>query len=269
MRFIRLLICSSAFQNNYRSYCVRSQLSRVIRVVSSDDDNAIKLSFKLSNNSSVLNIKAPKDEDVNTILTRIKLMAALQRKKEEMRRAVFNKYSYEADVVEESEQNMLSDVCLISKDAIIDDKTLNNEAWPQASMLKIGDIEYKVHYNTPFVRSLSLPEFIVSCCIMRPHFLLECASVEDCTFTWYHSAHFDVNSKDNDASWIKVGEGLHYLTTPEDVGHYLKVICTPRRGNIDGLNVTAVSQSVVEAGPKLFPFEERHIHTQALCDKDW
>lgn len=265
MRFIRLLIQSSPVKSSFRYHTVRSKNVPFVRVVSLLDEDCIKLSF---GNSFAPIIKAPKTQDVSSLLSIIKLKFALQRKREEMRESVVRKFSNAAHTAVEATDDF-ENICLFENNKLVDERTPNITAWSQASTLKIGDAIYEVHFNTPFVRNLTLPDYIICGCILRPHFMFECATLEDSIFTWYRSRH---NVVDNDGcdttEWIKVGHTFHYLVSSEDVGCYLKVVCSPRSGNKVGLDFVSVSKNVVESGPEMFPFEERHVYTKEICDKD-
>lgn len=47
-----------------------------------------------------------------------------------------------------------------------------------------------------------------------------------------------------------------------DVGHKLKVVCTPRNGSKTGSSSECISTCTVEAGPGVCLFEARHLYTQ-------
>lgn len=263
MRFARTLFFDSSFKRGIRCYCSQVQFFPVVKVVSLNDDDCIKVSLKI-NNSPFLNIKAPKNQHVNSVLSRIKLMAALQRKKQEMKREIIQKYSNTAQVAFETEEED-ADVCLIRNNELIDHMTVNIDAWSEASILKIGDLEYEVQYNAPTITNMTLPDYIVSGCILRPHILMECASVEDCIFLWYRSMSID---KKGNLDWVNVGTAFHYFISNEDIDCHLKLVCTPQKKGKIGQNFTCISKNVVEAGPQVFPFEERHKWTPSISDKD-
>lgn len=267
MRFFRLLICSFPVKTSFRFQAVRSKNVPFVRVVSLQDEDCIKLSFS---NSSAPMIRAPKSQDVSSVLSIIKLKFALQRKREEIKQSVVRKFSNAAQIAFEATDDY-ENICLFENNKIVDERTPNITAWSQASILKIGDAIYEVHFNTPFVKSMTLPDYIICGCILRPHFMLECATLEDSIFTWYRSRHNDVANENvgcDATEWIKVGDTFHYLVSSNDVGCYLKVICSPRNGNKIGLDFVSVSKNVVESGPEIFPFEERHVYTKEICDKD-
>ncbi|XP_054716964.1 2',5'-phosphodiesterase 12-like [Uloborus diversus] len=278
MRFFHPVILNSAFRTAFQSYNNVRKLNSIVKVINTKDDDCIRLTFKYSSSPKLL-VKAPKDQNVQTVLNRIKLMVALQRKKEEIRQAVSNKYSATADgSIKTVEEDV--DVHLYQNDDLLDESISNDRAWSQASVLKIGEILYEVNYNQPTVTELSLPEHIVAGCPLRPHFILECASLEDCIFKWFRSIlstnfcetndsldqrNFFMN---DDSIWTQVGEDFIYYTTPEDVGCYIKIVCTPRHGSTAGLDFAVMSKRVVESGPDMYPFEIRQAYTKELCGPD-
>lgn len=265
MRFIRLLFKNSPIRNAVRLNAAQTRNVPFVRVLSSLDEDSIKLSFS---NSSALSIKAPKDQDVSSVLSMIRLKFALHRKREEMKQAIVRKYSNTVHTTVETAEDS-EDVYLIENNRLIEEGIPNIEAWSQASILKIGDTSYEIHFNTPFVKSLLLPDYVVVGCITRPHIILECASLEDCIFSWYRSVNNGVNNVNSvSEDWVKIGEGFHYMTTIAEVGCFLKVVCSPRYGNRIGLDFTTISKNIVESGPEVFPFEERHIYTEAICNND-
>lgn len=265
MRFIRLFIRSSPVKNTFRYHAVRSKNVPFVRVVSLLDEDCIKLSFS---NSSAPMIRAPKGQDVSSVLSIIKLKFALQRKREEIKQSVVRKFSNAAHTAVEITDDY-ENICLFENNKLVDERTPNITAWSQASTLKIGDAIYEVHFNTPFVKSMTLPDYIICGCILRPHFIFELATLEDSIFAWYRSRSNDVDKDGCDITeWVKVCDTFHYLVSPEDVGCYLKVVCSPRNGNKVGLDFVSVSKNVVESGPEIFPFAERHVYTKEICDKD-
>ncbi|XP_042912398.2 2',5'-phosphodiesterase 12 [Parasteatoda tepidariorum] len=249
----------------------------IVKVLCLDDDSNIKVSFKMPR-SSYLNVKAPKEESCQSLLSRIKLMVNLQRKKEEMRQVVMNKYSNVQVAVEEAEEDF--DVNLIQNNTFMDEKTLNMEAWAQATQLKIGELSFDVKFNFPSVISLNLPEYILSGCSIRPRFRLECANLEDCCFIWYRSQSKDKFNDllnihgsgdliiEEDRIWLKVSEGFIYTTCSDDIGCFLKVVCIPRRGKYVGQDYSTASVGEVQAVPEKLPFEKRQKFTPNLTEDD-
>lgn len=53
-----------------------------------------------------------------------------------------------------------------------------------------------------------------------------------------------------------------YLVQTTDIGHKLKVVCTPRFGLKTGPSAECISSCVVEAGPGVCLFESRHLYTR-------
>ncbi|KFM61949.1 2',5'-phosphodiesterase 12, partial [Stegodyphus mimosarum] len=279
MRYTFTLFRNNAFRLLFRQYSVATSNGSAVKVVSIKDDDSIKVTFKYLNSYNLI-VKRPKDEGVHISLSHIKAKTELINKREEIRRGIVNKYAMTAQTVVETYLDGDTEVSLIKNNEVMNENIPNIEAWSQASMLKVGNDLYEIKYNTPTVVELSLPRHIIAGCPIRPHFILECASLDDCKFTWYRSVtQIDVsrylNSErkhdiliDDDKYWLKVNEGFIYFTMKDDIGCYLKVVCTPKQEDRTGPDFAVESDSVVEAGPEMFPFEERHIYTKTLSDKD-
>lgn len=261
MRFIRLLFSNSSFRSTFRFLSAQSKNIPFVRVVTVLDEDSIKLSFS---NSSTLTIKAPKDQDVSSLLSVIRLKFALHRKRQEMRQAVIRKYSNATHAAVEITEE-IEDVCLLDDNKLIDERTPNIEAWSQASLLKIGDASFEVQFNTPIVKNMSLPDYILCGCLIRPHFILECAVLEDCVFTWYRLINNSIHHEDSTTmEWIEVFKGFNYLVAKDDAGCYLKVVCHPNGGS----DFVCISNNTVETVTEVFPFEERQAYTKTVCGND-
>lgn len=260
---LRVLLRRSSSINN----------SPIIKVFSSEEDQNVKVCFKYFNYTN-FNLKAPKTESVQNLLSRIKVMVAYQHKKEEIRQSVYNPSS-NTDL---KPINKRIDVCLIENNTPLDENLPNENAWTKASKLQVGDTFYEIKYNMPSVTNLSLPVFIISGCPIRPHFILECACLEDSSFCWYRSISKETATElpnegkdsevliEDEQYWLKVADGFVYFVAPGDIGHLLKVVCTPGHKDKFGCQYSVQSTGVVEAPPKMFPFEERQVHTKSVCD---
>ncbi|GFY50405.1 glucose-repressible alcohol dehydrogenase transcriptional effector [Trichonephila inaurata madagascariensis] len=248
-----------------------SKSAHKIRVVGPTEDDKLMFSFKYSSSSNI-SFKAPKNEKVQMVLTRIKRMVQLQLQKEELNE--IDKFSCSKNCEGKDAIDTL-DVFLQS-DSVIDMTVPNIEAWSQASKMSVGGIDYEVTYNIPYVRNLSLPEFIIPGCIIRPHCLLECATFNDSIFTWYRSITKDDASKlkldpntkilnENENYWLRIHEGLFYSVSFEDIGCLIRVICTPKQNKLVGLDCSVQSKTTIEAMSNKYPFEERQEYTKLFC----
>ncbi|XP_046399751.1 2',5'-phosphodiesterase 12 [Ischnura elegans] len=127
--------------------------------------------------------------------------------------------------------------------------------------LLVCDNLYDIEVNVPWVSSLVLPDSILAGFPIYPCKLdIEFAGREESIFEWFKS----IDDKRNNFSWTKVGEGYFYTPLTSDIGMRLKVSCTPRRKDDEGITykegpvVEAISPTIVEAGPGRCPFEDRH-----------
>jgi len=58
---------------------------------------------------------------------------------------------------------------------------------------------------------------------------------------------------------VKRSEGFFFVPTSDDINRFVKLVCVPRRGQVDGIPLEVVSKKVVEAGPGFCTFEDRHM----------
>ncbi|KAF8774889.1 2' like protein [Argiope bruennichi] len=267
MHAFRYFVLNHVTKYFYRNSSSTPKNIPLVKVVS--DKEGIRVFFTYFDHH--FKLERPKDEKVEETLTRIKLKAELHHKKEIIRQY----YSASGRSI----QNDISkeiDVSLMQKDSVVDCNMPNIEAWSLASALNIGDIVYEVSYNPPTVKNLNLPEYILSGCAIRPNFFFECASLQESTFTWYRSTEANsINQlidndviEENGKYWKKIHEGYIYFTCTEDVGCYLKVVCTPVQDGRRGLESSVESKTVVEVAPDKFPFEERQENTNCFCEDD-
>ena len=61
---------------------------------------------------------------------------------------------------------------------------------------------------------------------------------------------------------------MYFTPTQGDVNRYLKLVCYPRLKDRNGLSYEIVSKSPVSEGPKLCPFEQRHVFTKDNTNDD-
>lgn len=120
--------------------------------------------------------------------------------------------------------------------------------------LNLIDRKYCVLINTPWVENIALPSAILS---NFPVYLNKFEAMHTdqdlSSFIW-------LKSKDK-TNWTQVGEGYFYTPTNEDIGHYLKLQCTPKNQTKEGPMVETESTCIVEAGPGICQFETRHAFT--------
>ncbi|XP_059615325.1 2',5'-phosphodiesterase 12 [Phlebotomus argentipes] len=127
--------------------------------------------------------------------------------------------------------------------------------------LSIHDQKLPVAVNYPFVDLITLPASILAGFFVYPSKIeLSFASENDCTFTWYRGM-LPKNKILNNIEFQEVGKGFAYFAKLEDVDHYLKVVCIPRRDGIEGPSVECLSKCTVQASPGECPFELRHKFT--------
>lgn len=152
----------------------------------------------------------------------------------------------------------------------VDPSLTNETAWKDGASLKIGAETFTVEVNPPTVKSLLLPENIMSGFPVMPYLELEFGGKQYCRYKWYKST----NDSDDQASsvpasakeilnWEEVGNEFLYTPSVLDVGCYLKLTCAP--GNAKRVSDVAsemTSSLTVAAGPGFCPFDARHMYTK-------
>ena len=153
---------------------------------------------------------------------------------------------------------------------LVDSSLTNETAWKDGATLKIGAETFTVEVNPPTVKSLLLPENIMSGFPVMPYLELEFGDKQYSRYKWYKSA----NDSDEQASsvpasandilyWEEVGNEFLYTPSILDVGCYLKLACTPgdvRR--VSDVTSEMTSSMTVAAGPGFCPFDARHMYTK-------
>lgn len=121
--------------------------------------------------------------------------------------------------------------------------------------LKIDNQTFSVAFNHPFIDLITLPTSLLAGCYVYPTKLeIQCHKKEDTLIEWFR------DTSDGE-EWTKLADGNLYLMSINDIGHKLKIVCTPKNGPLIGPSVECISKCSVEAGPGLCPFQLRHMFT--------
>lgn len=150
----------------------------------------------------------------------------------------------------------------------------NVEAWVTGSSLRIDSCSYNIIVNVPTITKISVPTNLM---VGFPAYLqIEYlfTEVTQCHFRWYKDIKNTTNSESSDpVVWQELNPTTNesnavYTPTIADLGHHLKVVCVPRDNerNITGIEVSAQSSAVVDAGPGECPFQTRHLYTKDLTE---
>ena len=152
---------------------------------------------------------------------------------------------------------------------------------------------YQIDINPPLVENATLPKTIMTGFMVYPYKLkLESANRSDSVYEWFVSDEIYVNEKKQDdiskvdnnlpnkkakqneqanpkhLNWSKRESGLYFTPTHDDTNRYIKLVCHPKLNDRKGLPYETVSKSTVSEGPKLCPFEQRHVFTKDTTNKD-
>lgn len=130
--------------------------------------------------------------------------------------------------------------------------------------MHINSQPFTIAFNYPWIDLIALPASLLAGCYVYPSKLeIQCHNKNDTTIEWFKNDMATLNEADPSSIvvWTKIGDGSLYLLTVDDVGHKLKVICSPRNGSLVGPTTECISVCTVEAGPGPCPFESRHMFT--------
>lgn len=97
--------------------------------------------------------------------------------------------------------------------------------------LQIYDQYYEVHFNSPWIVNINLPQSIMAGFPVHPeHMVTHFVTKEKTTFNWYKGVAINENGKEiNDIhiKWEFIGTGPSYIPCPQDIGKKLKLACIP------------------------------------------
>ncbi|XP_026298460.1 2',5'-phosphodiesterase 12 [Apis mellifera] len=120
--------------------------------------------------------------------------------------------------------------------------------------LVIFDTEYILKQNVPYISKIEIPIYLlVGFPIYPSKFEGTNINKVNSVFIWYVKKN---------KQWIHVGEGFFYVPTISDIGCQLKISCIPKNNTECGPSIEIISNSIVQIGPNLCPFDVRHAFTK-------
>lgn len=217
-----------------------------------NDKEQFELSFRYHERSlgvnRQLNFTRNLLEPVSTFLERLSMKVNFSQKKKRNKLKV--KSATDENDIAKIAINFLKDGKLVSGDLLCKDLFEGNSN----IVLLIGDQEYRILKNHPWVESVALPKSIMAGYPVYPIKLVSLyMNEEESDFSWYR-----VMNKGSEYLF----SGAIYTPSVLDIGHRLKLVCTPKKDGIIGVPIEIVSNSIVEAGPGFCPFETRHEFTK-------
>ena len=118
--------------------------------------------------------------------------------------------------------------------------------------------EFSVHINPAMVEAMELQKVIMAGFPTYPRELkisFNCAAFLE----WYIG---EIGEDEETVKWTQVAEGYFYTPSFDQVGHLVKLACTPMNAKgKEGFRMEAISENVVAPGPKFCPFETRQAFT--------
>ncbi|EDO45845.1 predicted protein [Nematostella vectensis] len=217
-----------------------------------EEENDIRISFSYGGQQK--NMQRAKTEQLKKSLARISLSANQKSRKKDKKAGKGNK-----DI-------SIPSASLTFEGSLLDEDLPNVEAWKDGSVLIIGEEQFSVLVNPPTVLSLFLPSHIMVDFPVYPVIKLEFAELKYCMFEWFRSENPEPSAASlpsvTECAWEEVGTEFCYKPCLQDIGCYLKLVCTPSRQDpTNGLKAETVSPIRVAAEPGRCPFENRHLYT--------
>ncbi|RWS28781.1 2':5'-phosphodiesterase 12-like protein [Leptotrombidium deliense] len=274
--------CSATFAYRTLFSCkFYTQFARMLSTrnaaVRLDDSDKISLSFhyKVNENERLFTFNRNKDESLNVLFDRMRqnIIQKLTRRKKIKRK--------EAEDLTPSDAAEFSlPISLVHENVVVDETLPHSSAWRDGSILKVGENEYDVIVNAPVVKSLKLPKCLLAGFDIYPIVVVDFCDEDECKYFWYkRRSQLEKkmakasNNESSDSSvghggWILAAEGFSYKPDNGDIGRQVKLKCVPFRGDVEGVEVVLESKGVIEAGPGICPFEERHAFTKDVTESN-
>uniref|UniRef100_A0A3Q3NL36 Phosphodiesterase 12 n=1 Tax=Labrus bergylta TaxID=56723 RepID=A0A3Q3NL36_9LABR len=138
------------------------------------------------------------------------------------------------------------------------DTVLNSEAWQDGAK--------RAHFTNAELPASLMAEFPVC-----PNLELEFGS-SALSFLLFSSCsrlspEAAAEAPAEDGGWTEVGCGRVHVPSNQDIGHRLKLRCTPKDGERSGQVKELISVGAVEAGPGVCTFDNRHAYT--IKEAEW
>ncbi|XP_036318122.1 2',5'-phosphodiesterase 12 isoform X2 [Rhagoletis pomonella] len=136
--------------------------------------------------------------------------------------------------------------------------------------LRIIDKHFQIVYNMPWVVNLTLPINIMAGFRVYPSKVeLQFSDRKYSIGKWYKAKKPTSGDLERGADWKHCGDGFHYDSTNNDIGHFLKFKLTPGNevGEL-GPTVEQITKYEIQAGPGKCPFETRHCFTKSKLSDD-
>ncbi|RUS84830.1 hypothetical protein EGW08_007371 [Elysia chlorotica] len=209
-----------------------------------------------------------KTEELKFAIERLRInLNKKQSKKTKSKKA--KKQNSETPSLKETEEDLSNEIPIkvLHHGVILDDTVLNETAWVEGALLKVGDQEIPMIYNLPGVKLEKLPQRILEGFPLYPAAEFEFTTQDQCEFYWktFEKENTDKvklqisrESVDLDGTF----QASSFTPQPDDVGKYLLLACVPKQGEIRGKVEAVVSPWAIAEGPGSCPFEARHEHTK-------
>ncbi|XP_069107504.1 2',5'-phosphodiesterase 12-like [Argopecten irradians] len=222
------------------------------------DEERLKISFQYGIESKpqrLFNFERRFDETVGELVNRVQAgieKKCLKKKKKNS---------------ETNEEPVLPHISISLNGVDFNNETTIKDSMVDGSVLKIADCKLSVVVNAPTITKISLPDSSMADFPVIPLIDAEFLDLNDSLFIWSRFKGDNAASKVPDFSDCEeLGRECVYNTTVDDIGWTLMLKCIPKRGEISGVESSAVMKSPISPGPGICPFQARHLFTEPVSE---
>lgn len=255
--FLPISTIHRQFLKNYSQLVTQLNMNEAI-LFHEEGSKDFKMSFRYINPElnvdRQFNFQRHVDESINNFVQRINkninvcLMGKIHRRLKKK-----NKY---VTPVESLKSEVEDNVKFLRNDSVLNGDLTCQTILNNSSDIKlvIFDKEYILKQNVPSITKIELPSSILIDFPVYPS-KFEGTNIDKSKsiFNWY---------KNENNKWIHVGEGFLYVPSSSDLGCKLKMSCIPKNNVESGPLTEIISNNVIEIGPGLCLFSNRHAFTK-------
>ncbi|GFR85315.1 2',5'-phosphodiesterase 12 [Elysia marginata] len=211
-----------------------------------------------------------KTEELKLAIDRLRLN--LNKKQSKKSKKKVKTQSAETLKTKEVEDESFIPIEILHNGTVLDQTVVNELAWVDGALLKVGDEKILISFNTPCVQLDKLPATILEGCPLFPGAQVDFTTQDQCQFFWKAFDKKDIDKIKMQISRETVDlEGTiqsdSFTPQSNDVGKYVLLACIPQRGHtVKGKLEAVVSNVAVTKGPGFCPFETRHKQTKSYSE---
>lgn len=258
-----------------------------VRNVPEEDRIQINLSYTLNEKTKEFNMNRSKTEQLSETLNRLSqnLIKWIEKYVKIKIFLIASVQSYHKCIIfhlkrtakkkkktEESQNLAEVNVSLSNAENVIDTTMNTGDAWSQDNILKINDEKFKVEVNLPSIKAVNISDSILSGFPVLFQVESEFTDLKLSEFIWFKEIKEEEEKNGKKilkTHWKEISRGKECIPGNDDVGSRIKCTIIPKNCEKPGIEKSSESKCIVNAGPGLCPFEERHLYTTESSEKDW